>query len=46
MFQLFGKFSDGSKVELAPVCDAVEYGEICSNNKSNTETVVYSYLHS
>ena len=41
MLQLFGKFSDMSKVELALACDAVEYGEICCNNKGNTDTVVY-----
>jgi len=29
--------------ELA--CDAVEYGEICCNDKGNTEAVVYSFLH-
>jgi len=33
-----------SKVELALVCNAVEYGEICCNAKGNKETVVYSYL--
>jgi len=33
-----------SKVELALVCDTVEYGEIYCNDKGNTETVVYSYL--
>ena len=44
MFQIFGKFSDVSKVELAVVCDAVKYGEICCNDKGNPETVIYSYL--
>ena len=46
MFQIFGKFSDVSKVELAVACDAVEYGEICYSDKGNTETVTYSYLRS
>jgi len=41
MFQLFGKFSDMSKVELALACDAVEYRE---TTKATQETVVYSYL--
>ena len=35
MFQLFGKFSDMSKVELALVCDAVEYGEIVPTTKAS-----------
>jgi len=34
-----------SKVELALVCDAVEYGEIFCNDKGNTETIVHSYLN-
>ena len=38
MFQLFGVFSEVSKVEIALACDAVEYGVTCCNDRQHRKS--------